>query len=195
MTLGERIKSARLSCGLSQSELAGEKITRNMLSAIEADKASPSLATLTHIAARLSLPLTYFFSDDPGADKKYAAIEKIKDSLKCKNYEECIDLILRLDYLDDELAYIMALCHFELGRMDVFSGSLKLASERFELMKSYADKTIYDTERIRMLSLMYSAVSSNIQAPLLDFEIKEFEKYLVNSFDFDFYKYLIQVVS
>ena len=192
MTLGKRIRTARISAGLSQTELAGEKITRNMLSAIEADKASPSLATLTHIAAQLSLPFTYFFSDEPGRDKKMAMIGKIKDNFKRKNYDYCADLILRTDYIDDELAYMLAVCYFELGRKDVLSGDLRLAAERFRLMHSYAAKTIYDTARIRMLSLMYSAIASNVQAPLLEFENKEFENYLVNSFDFEFYKYLLQ---
>ena len=103
MTLGERIKAARISAGLSQSELAGEQITRNMLSAIEADKATPSLATLNHIASSLSLPMTYFFSDTPGADKKLSVIEKIKDNFKRANYEYCADLIMRIDYVDDEI--------------------------------------------------------------------------------------------
>ena len=192
MTLGERIKTARISAGLSQSELAGEQITRNMLSAIETDKATPSLATLNHIATKLELPMTYFFSDNPYADKKLTVIEKIKDNFRRENYEYCKDLILRIDYIDDELAYLLANCYFELGRKKVFSGALKLAREDFGLMNSYASRTIYDTKRIKMLSMMYSAVAANVQAPLLEFENEEFEKCLINSFDFEFYKYLLQ---
>ena len=35
MTLGQKIKSARLARGMTQKELVGDAITRNMLSKIE----------------------------------------------------------------------------------------------------------------------------------------------------------------
>ena len=35
MTMGQRILAARLAAGLSQRELAGEEITRNMLSSLD----------------------------------------------------------------------------------------------------------------------------------------------------------------
>ena len=41
MTMGQRILAARLAAGLSQRELAGEEITRNMLSSLEHDTANP----------------------------------------------------------------------------------------------------------------------------------------------------------
>ena len=64
MTLGEKIKKARLEKGLTQSEVSEDKITRNMLSAIESNKSIPSIDTLLHISDRLELPIAYFLSDD-----------------------------------------------------------------------------------------------------------------------------------
>ena len=46
MTLGQKLRQTRLSKGLSQSQVAGGCVTRNMLSQIENDQASPSMRTL-----------------------------------------------------------------------------------------------------------------------------------------------------
>ena len=43
MELGEKILQARLEAGLSQRQLCGEEITRNMLSLIEHGNAKPSM--------------------------------------------------------------------------------------------------------------------------------------------------------
>ena len=43
MNIGKKIKKLRTSKLMTQSELAGSEITRNMLSRIENDAASPSL--------------------------------------------------------------------------------------------------------------------------------------------------------
>ena len=64
MTLGEKIKQARLEAGLSQRQLCGEEVTRNMLSQIENGTAKPSMATLSYFAARLGKPVSYFLEED-----------------------------------------------------------------------------------------------------------------------------------
>ena len=60
MALGERIRQARLEMGLSQRQLCGDTITRNMLSLIENGSAKPSMDTLCVLAARLEKPVSYF---------------------------------------------------------------------------------------------------------------------------------------
>ena len=64
MTLGEKIKQARLEAGFSQRQLCGEEVTRNMLSQIENGTAKPSMATLSYFAARLGKPVSYFLEED-----------------------------------------------------------------------------------------------------------------------------------
>ena len=59
MTLGEKIKQARLEAGLSQRQLCGEEVTRNMLSQIENGAARPSMATLSYFAARLGKNISW----------------------------------------------------------------------------------------------------------------------------------------
>ena len=64
MELGEKIRAARLAAGLSQRQLCGEDITRNMLSLIENGGAKPSVKTLTLLAERLGKPVSYFLDEN-----------------------------------------------------------------------------------------------------------------------------------
>lgn len=68
MELGEKIRAARLGAGLSQRQLCGEEITRNMLSLIENGSARPSMKTLEYLARKLGKPLSYFL--DAHAEEK-----------------------------------------------------------------------------------------------------------------------------
>ena len=62
--LGKRIKEARLAKKMTQSELVGTFITRNMLSRIESGNACPSVKTLEYLAGRLDLPAGSLISDE-----------------------------------------------------------------------------------------------------------------------------------
>jgi len=64
MELGEKIRQARLEAGLSQRQLCGEEITRNMLSQIENGSARPSMDTLRFLAARLGKTVSFFLEED-----------------------------------------------------------------------------------------------------------------------------------
>ncbi|MBQ8238345.1 MAG: helix-turn-helix transcriptional regulator [Oscillospiraceae bacterium] len=64
MELGIRLKQARLALGLSQRQLCGDEITRNMLSQIENGSARPSMDTLRYLAARLGKPVSYFLEEE-----------------------------------------------------------------------------------------------------------------------------------
>lgn len=63
MELGEKLRIARLEAGLSQRQLCGDVITRNMLSQIEHGTAKPSMDTLKALSARLGKPVSYFLED------------------------------------------------------------------------------------------------------------------------------------
>lgn len=64
MELGEKILRARQELGLSQRQLCGEEITRNMLSQIEHGTAHPSMKTLRYLAGRLEKPVSYFLDEE-----------------------------------------------------------------------------------------------------------------------------------
>lgn len=73
MTLGEKMRQARLDAGLSQKALCGEKLTRNMLSLIESGSAKPSMGTLQYLAQRLGKPVSYFLDEESPARQAYIA--------------------------------------------------------------------------------------------------------------------------
>ena len=74
MTLGQKLRQTRLSKGLSQSQVAGGCVTRNMLSQIENDQASPSMRTLEHLARALDVSVGWLLSDE----QTDAALEKMR---------------------------------------------------------------------------------------------------------------------
>ena len=63
MELGSRLRQARLEAGLSQRQLCGQEITRNMLSQIENGSARPSMDTLRYLAGQLGKPISYFLDE------------------------------------------------------------------------------------------------------------------------------------
>jgi len=63
MQLGEKLRQARLEAGLSQRQLCGDVITRNMLSQIENGSARPSMDTLSYLAGQLGKTVSYFLEE------------------------------------------------------------------------------------------------------------------------------------
>lgn len=148
-TIGEKIKSARALAGLTQSELCGDRLTRNMLSQIESGKAQPSLATLEYLSERLSLSAAYLIDPDQTLNdyKKRELLPEIKKHLSGGNYQKCIDLCKKLDG-DDEIMLIVAKCYSELGSAHYKKGWLEGARRAFVLAEDAASKTIYPTDDI-----------------------------------------------
>ena len=101
MTLGEKIRAARLEKHMTQSEIAEDKITRNMLSAIESGKSLPSLETLFHISEKLEIPLSYLFGDDEdiAAYKKNRILPKIRAGNFTYRIEAMVQFILSNRFL------------------------------------------------------------------------------------------------
>ncbi len=146
--LGEKLRDVRISKGITQRSLAGEKITRNMLSLIEHGAASPSLSTLLYLSEMLDTPAGYFFSHSPkdeGMYLKLMVIERLKSAFFKKNYKECEEIALTLPEtsLDDEVSYILAVSYLHASldaaaEYDIVSAAEKLASA--EVM---AENSIY----------------------------------------------------
>lgn len=75
MEIGNKIKSLRLQCSLTQEELADRcDLTKGYISQLENDLTSPSIETLMDILAALGSSLKEFFSQD--TDEKVVYCEK-----------------------------------------------------------------------------------------------------------------------
>lgn len=78
MELGQRLKAARLELGLSQRQLCGDVITRNMLSQIENGSARPSMETLRYLSSVLGKPMGYFLEEEAVTSPNRAAMEQAR---------------------------------------------------------------------------------------------------------------------
>lgn len=192
MTIGEKIKAARLKKGMTQSDVAKDKITRNMLSAIESNKSLPSLETLYHISSRLEVPISYLISDelDICVYEKNKIINEVKNFFREKRYVECITAVQKIDKLDDELIYILAYSCFELGVSAAKRGSFTTAEKFLSLAKDYSCNTIYDTRTIECKIPLYESFVKNVNSPLLEFNIDEFSTSMLDITDYEFFRYL-----
>lgn len=195
--LGEKIKKRRKALGMTQSELAGNKITRNMLSLIENGAATPSIETLLYISEQLNVPLAYLFHEDESLFpfEKMRSISKIKDCFSSGKYQKCMELIDKLSQSDDELNYIYAVSAFRQAKRQIFRGALISGGKLLELASQKAAKTVYDTIPIEAGVLLYASIVNNIQSPLLELDSGEYEFLYEKSSDFEFFKYITQDAS
>lgn len=192
MTIGEKIKEARISQAITQSKLGGDVVTKNMISLIESNKATPSFDTLMHISRQLKLPIGYLLGEEDNLFfyKKSEAIDDIHILFKEKNYARCLELISSLQATDNELEYISTYCYFELGIFYYKRGSFNQAKDNLTKALSSAKNTIYDTDRIELTAPLYLAVCTNFNSPLLEFDNSLFETMLDSYLEADLYHYI-----
>lgn len=147
MTLGQKVKEARITKQMTQRELAGDFITRNMLSQIENDNATPSIKTIEYIASVLDKPISYFMNDDNS--NQVSIIQELLVQYKAKKYYECMKLIETslqdnlTDSVDDDLIKdIYVNCCLKAATLYKDSGHYKMAHETLNKVfkiKSEAD--------------------------------------------------------
>jgi len=168
MNIGNKIKNLRLSKKLTQQDLAGDLITRNMLSRIENGFALPSVPTLLYLSEKLSVPSGYLLAEDDEvfAYKKLIGMPDVLRAFKAGDWRICIDLCENLDGSDDEIAYLMTLCMYNEAKDMFVSGELKSAVEMFEKAKQNSACSIYPTDALRAEIDVYLLCISDI-SPLL----------------------------
>ena len=87
MVIGQRIKDLRLSCELTQEELADRcELTKGYISQLENDLTSPSIATLIDILSALGTNIKEFFSKDDSEEK----VVTTKDDFIVKEREDYV---------------------------------------------------------------------------------------------------------
>lgn len=162
MDIGERIKAIRMSKHMTQSELAGDQITRNMLSLIENGNALPSLPTVTYIAERLGIPMGLLLAgkSEELIYLKLERLPRIKQAFSQREFRLCADMCQAMldmnpDSCDDELLMIMAECHFGIAVDEFNSGKLHNACRELDEACSYSKQTVYNSEHIRCSAAVY----------------------------------------
>ncbi len=161
--LGRRIKEARLAKKLTQTEVAGDFITRNMLSQIESGTANPSLKTLEYLTSVLDIPIQALLPD--GKDEKentaendnsLTTLSKCKKYLNEGKYIEAVEAANTLtdSQLYDEACAITARSYLNLAENAEQAGDLNNAADWAYKAYNMADKGMYASRDIKTVSAL-----------------------------------------
>lgn len=193
MDIGKKIKELRTKKLMTQAELAGDVITRNMLSCIENGSAQPSLGTLRHIASKLGVPMGYLLADDEEENlyAKMSEMKDIKNAYISGNYRICRDMCINTQIEgDDEISLIAAESSLAIAKEEFSEGFLRGAAYYLDEAIGFADATAYHAEHIRSAAAVYFRYMRNISATLTSDIIDEEAEIKPFAFD-DFSKYAI----
>ena len=113
MELGEKILQARLERGISQRQLCGDVITRNMLSRIEHGAARPSMDTLRYLAGQLGLPVSYFLEEDALASPNQQALLSARQAFRQRNWAQLKEALVQFQSPDPVFQPEWELLQFE----------------------------------------------------------------------------------
>lgn len=140
VALGKRMKEARIARKMTQNEVVGDFITRNMLSQIESGVATPSVKTLQYLAKVLDIPMAELIQEEEvrqnEPNNRYELLLFAKECFKEKRYEEVVKLEEKQEEdLMDEIQALSARAYYELA---------KLAEEKGNILKAvgYVQKAI-----------------------------------------------------
>ena len=94
-TLGQRVRQARVAPGLTQSELADSRFSKQYVSQIERDQLRPTEATLRWIADRLEVDTQFLATGVDGRelDRVESVVARGEAALEAHDYGEAITLL------------------------------------------------------------------------------------------------------
>ncbi len=193
MSIGEKIKRLRTAKLMTQADLVGNEITRNMLSRIENGAANPSLETVYYIASRLNVPVGYLLSDE-NEEKIYTRAERsmsIKNAFMNENYMICRDMCMSADDPDDETQLILAECNLALGIELFNNGHLRECCEYFDAAIEACGSTIYRTDSIVAIAAVYFRYIRMISPAISSEVIDEDETNVYPSMTDEFSRYCL----
>ncbi len=161
--LGKRIKEARLARKMTQSDVVGDFITRNMLSQIESGTANPSVKTLTYLAKVLQLPVNYLLPDEletydlseETVNEDFEALINMKSAFKREDYLRAAELAEKFtgkeNVIFDEANAIMARSYLELAKKEE---NPREALSYAKKAQSAAEQGIYKSREVRTAVLV-----------------------------------------
>ena len=164
MELGQKIRQARLEAGMSQRQLCGDTITRNMLSQIENGSASPSMATLRFLAERLGKSVSYFMEEQAVTSSNQQLMDQLRRSFAAGDWVSAWEYLK--DYrgpdpvFDWEKGLLESLTLMNLAEKALEEHRRPYAAQLLEQAGAAGTQTPYygpELERKRLL-LLYRAV-------------------------------------
>ena len=144
MSLGQKLRLARQKRGLTQAEAAGDRITRNMLSQIENDLASPSLPTLQYLADRLEVSVGWLTSETDGESSEQT-LSQARPLLAAGDWAGCLALFSGQE-VEDEALLIRSICAARLARLAMERERFEQAAELAGLALELNGRCLYRNE-------------------------------------------------
>ena len=148
MTLGEKLRRTRLDRGLTQAQVVGGKITRNMLSQIENDLAKPSVRTLEYLASALGVELGWLMSDDDG-ESTHERMRSARACYRVGDFEGCLRTLEPAE-ADDEAQLLIALCTSHLAQKALDEERFSDAEKLVRRAEDACDACLYPLEEVRL---------------------------------------------
>lgn len=167
--IGEKIKRLRMQRKMTQAALAGDQITRNMLSCIENGAALPSLPTVWYLAERLGVSAGFLLAegDDDRIWRKMNEITDIKRVFQRGDPHICLALCrASAQEADDEIYLIMAQCSLRIAAEEFNEGHLKKCSAALNEALLTCERSVYDTQMIRHTAALYFRFLRNLSPSL-----------------------------
>lgn len=152
MELGEKLRQVRLAAGLSQRQLCGDVITRNMLSQIENGTARPSMDTLRYLAGVLGKPMGYFLEEDPAQEMKNP-METAREAYRNGEYESAISILSQIPS-DDEKGLLELLSLLALAERAIRENRRPYARQLLESATRAEERTMYASDALRQKRLV-----------------------------------------
>lgn len=160
MNLGEKIKNARLERHMTQKDVVGDYITRNMLSKIENGSATPSVKTLEYLASALGLPAGYFMTESNGDELTPGSVSDARAQFKLENYDACVQILEGLNMeggYRDEAMLLLARAKIVLSKKAMAEGRYEEAIRLAKEAISHNDESIYVSTAFRTEALLLVA--------------------------------------
>lgn len=168
MELGEKLLRARQEAGLSQRQLCGDEITRNMLSQIEHGTARPSMGTLQYLAARLGKPVSFFLEEDAVVSPNQEVMAQARTAYDAGKYAAALDALEQYrspdDVYDREQRLLKKLSLLSLAEGSIAAGREPYARELLEQAASIDASYLPEELEHRRLRLLGRLKGRNLPA-------------------------------
>ena len=177
MTMGEKLRLARMEAGLTQRQLCGDEITRNMLSQLEHDSARPSMKTLSYLAGRLGKPVSWFLEEACTVSPNGECMERARGAYDAGHFPEVLEALASFRepdaIYDRERQQLLILARMALARQAMEQGHYPYARELLEQAGEQGKTAAYYTEDMEnhRLRLLAQVPGTRVQLPGLDWEL------------------------
>ena len=176
MELGKKLRQARLEAGLSQRQLCGDEITRNMLSQIENGSARPSMDTLQFLAGQLGKPVSWFLEEQAVLSPNQSVIAAARDAFSAGDWnrarKELAAYQMPDPVFDWERNLLAAKCALALAARAQAEGRQPYALELLAQAAKYgAESPYYGPELERQRLLLLAEAGQQVNLPNDDREL------------------------